>query len=101
MRGDGIESDREGEISPVAGVSAGRQTAGISASDADRDLRSGSVHAAGPGEDRLEADHQSAGPKPQGCGGKAGLVRDALANRNLSQDSEIRLPGRSIEAANG
>ena len=31
----------------------------------------------------------------------ARLVRDAVAHRNVSQDPEIRMPGRSLEAANG
>jgi hypothetical protein len=62
--GDGVTSDRKVEISPVAGESADRQTEAIPAADADRDLRSGVVHATQPGEDRLEADHEPASPQP-------------------------------------
>ena len=49
----------------------------------------------------MEADHGSADRLTRRSDREIQLVRDALEDRDLPQNTEIRLQGRTIEAAHG
>src|SRR5215831_12254765 len=76
------------------------QTEPISTADIDGDIRSGKWNSRRTRPDRLEADHGSADKFQRTGHREATLVCLALENRNVSQDSEIRMQSRGIEAPN-
>jgi hypothetical protein len=79
----------------------GRQAEAVRAALADRHPRPRAGDAGGPGADPLEAADRPPRGRPLVRGREAGLVRDALENRDLSQGSEVGLPGGAVEAPYG
>src|SRR3954468_5735638 len=100
-KGELVRSRSGHQVPPLARASSRGETEAVSASDAHGDLCARADRSRRTGPHRLEADHQSAGLLAARSARKADLVRDALENRDVSQNSQIRLPSRAGETAHG
>jgi hypothetical protein len=76
---------------PTPGSAANRQTEKIPLPDVDGDSRPGADKTERPRKDRLEADHKSFCPVAQRRIRKAHLVCDAMEDRDVPQNPEVRL----------
>jgi len=85
---------RSTPLSPHSGACSRREAEDISAADTYGSSRHRARSSKGPRADRLEAGHRSAHKIPQGGRRKAELVCHALEDRNLPQDTEVRLQSR-------
>src|SRR5947199_6228401 len=88
---DLVGGDGRGPIPTTSDSAADRQAEEISLPEADGDSCSGADQTERPREDRLEADHKSFCSVAQRRIRKARLVRDALEDRDVPQDPEVRL----------
>src|SRR3982750_120470 len=97
-KGELVRSRSGNQVSPLARASSRGEAEAVSASDAHGNLCARANRSRRTGPHRLETDYQSAGLLTARSARKADLVRVSLEDRDVPQNSQIRLPGPAIEA---